>query len=104
MNSYENDKNNNAQWTAGICRDRKTDKITLFANVGDKVNFERLYKYDYQILEMVKVKNVSALNYFTYWNKIPIRESKNKFDFFKYVLGADFTNLDYKKQFESEKK
>ncbi len=98
MKSYEN--NNKVQWTAGICRDRKTDKIILFANVGDKVNFERLYKYDYQILEMQDIKNVSALNFFNFHHKFPIRESVYEFDFFKYVLGANFINEEYKKQFE----
>ena len=100
MKIYENQ--NNIPWTAGICRNRKTDKYILFANVGDKSNFERLYRNTYQIIEMVNIKNVNALYFFNYNHKFPIKESLYKYDFFKYVLGADLTNLDYKKQFESE--
>lgn len=99
MKSYENE-NNKGIWTAGICKNKKTNKYILYALVGDKNYFEKMCEKGYKIIEVVNIKNVNALYFFNYHKKFPIKESIYKFDFFKYVLGANFTNLDYKKQFE----
>lgn len=80
---------------------RKTGKIGLVVNIHDEAHIRDYWKNneepDYSILEVKPIKNVSAYLYFQYWMRLPRTEKteeqrQKKFDFYKYVCGADLSD------------
>ena len=87
-------------YCAVIFANKKTGKLGLVYNFNTE-QFVREWwltneKND-EVLEVKPITNVVALKYFIYWNKIPAAYNTSdqrckKFDFFKYVLGADLSD------------
>lgn len=87
-------------YSAIVYKNKKTGKLGLVHNSG---SYEFLRGYwlgsepNYEIIECKPIPNVTTLKYFVYWDKLP-RAYRNshqrcmKFDFFKYVLGADLSD------------
>lgn len=77
-----------------------TGKIGLVVNTSDEENIRNYWKYNeknYTILEVKPIQNIQAFQYFQYWMKLPRvfkteDQRRKKFDFYKYVCGADLSD------------
>ena len=96
---YRHDINN--EYYAVVFLEHKTGKIRITRNIGTVESITDYWNNNevpnFSILELKPIKNVSALLYFDYWNKLPKRaitkeQKQKKFDFYKYVLGADLSD------------
>jgi len=98
MESYRHENTDN--YCAVIYRNNKTGKLGLCYNIHDE-KFIRKYWHDneypaYSVVEVKPITNVVALKYFQYHCTIPKAEKteyqrEKKFDFYKYVCGADLS-------------
>ena len=98
MESYRHENTDN--YCAVIYRNNKNDKLSICYNIHDE-KFIREYwasteEPNYSIVEVKPITNVTALKYFQYWQIIPKAEKteqqrEKKFDFYKYVVGADLS-------------
>lgn len=100
MESYRHEIEENDKYCAVIFVNNKNGKLGLCYNIHDE-NFIRDYWKNneepfYSIVEVKPITNVTALKYFQYWMLIPkaykTEDQRNKkFDFYKYVVGADLS-------------
>ena len=98
MEIYRHD--NKEKFCAVIFMHNKTGKLGLVHNNGDEASIRTQWSHnekDYRIVEVKPITNVAAMNFFIYWNKTPkaynnSEHRRMKFDFFKYICGADLSD------------
>lgn len=91
---------NQDQYCVIIFKNSRTGKIDIVHNYGDESRIRRYWKLcepNYDVLEVKAVVDITALEYFIYWDLLPrgyrtSSQRRKKFDFYKYVLGADLSN------------
>lgn len=95
------EESKNRNYCAVVFVQNKTGKIGLIVNIHDEKHIRDYWKQNeephYSILEVKPIKNVKAYLYFQYWDKLPraykTEEQRiKKFDFYKYVLGAELSD------------
>lgn len=94
MENYRMD--GNRPYFAVVCQNRKTcsRNIEIYNNKKEQIkNYLENNRKDLKINQIVKIENVKVLEFFMYHDKLPVRFNQYKFDFIKYVLGA---NIDEK--------
>lgn len=97
MEAYRH--NSTDSFCAVIFKNKKTGKIGLVHNIHNEQHVRdwwRNNEKNYEILEIKEITNISALKYFVYYDNYPVayntqEQRLKKFDFFKYVLGADLS-------------
>ena len=98
MESYRHDIVD--QYCAVVFKKDKTGELGLVHNMHNPSFIRDYWEHNekgYTILEIRPIQNLRALKYFVYWDLLPkayktSQQRRKKFDFFKYVLGADLSD------------
>ena len=94
MENYRHEIPSNVEYSAVIYENKKTGKINLCYNMRDE-KFIRQYweqnEKNYRVLEVKPITNIKALLFFQFHGKNPKAFTSYKFDYYKYVLGADLS-------------
>lgn len=108
MESYRHESTE--KYCAVIYMKDSTGELGLCYNIHDEKFIRNYWKHNekgYTILEIKPIKNITALHYFQYWELLPKayktgNQKRKKFDFYKYVLGADLSLKYRDKEFIEE--
>ena len=90
-----------------LCENKVSGNRQLVWNTGDTLDIEKNINFlqetwkmekNWRVLQIVKLQNWRAVGYFQYWGKLKQvnKLTQEKFDFFKYVLGADKLDEQYR--------
>ena len=99
MESYRQFTRDLGTWYGMLCRNKKTGKIHIYALRRDSGNPEELLDKNYESIETRLLTNPRALLLANYHKKLPIKDTKYKFDFFTYACGGDFSE-EYRNEFK----
>ena len=99
MESYRAKTSDN--WYATVCRNKKSGKYHVYSFLCNFSEPKKLIDKEYKPVQIVPITNVEAFLFFVYWSKVPVRDTVYKFDFFKHVCGANFTD-ELRKEFEEK--
>lgn len=87
MESYRQFTRDLGTWYGMLCRNKKTG------------NPEELLDKNYESIETRLLTNPRALLLANYHKKLPIKDTKYKFDFFTYACGGNFSE-EYRNEFK----
>ena len=80
MESYRQFTRDLGIWYGMLCRNKKTGKIHIYALRRDSGNPEELLDKNYESIETRLLTNPRALLLANYHKKLPIKDTKYKFD------------------------
>ena len=110
MECYRHEPSKSDKYCVVIFVKNDTGKIGLVVNTSDEENIKNYWKDNekgYTVLEVKPITNIRAFQYFQYWMRLPRvfkteDQRKKKFDFYKYVCGADLSDKYRGAEFVSE--
>ena len=93
MESYRQFTKDLGIWYGMLCRNKKTGKIHIYALRRDSGNPEELLDKNYESIETRLLTNPRVLLLANYHKKLPIKDTKYKFDFFTYICNSKFSTI-----------